>query len=104
PAPADATRGVATGVRSATMPAYRPVGGLLLELGTVGLALGLRLGLLRYAQHVGREERVAALLVLALLWVVCGLCRDSDASRPDPGPAGGGSRVGVAGYVMRVQI
>ena len=81
------------------MPAYRPVGGLLLELGTVGLALGIRLGLLRCAQDVGREERVAAMLVLALLWVVCGLCLDAEGARPDPGPAGTCSLVRMPGHL-----
>jgi hypothetical protein len=93
---------MATGVRSETMPTYRPVGGLLLELGTVGLALGIRLGLLQYAQRVGREERVAAMLamlVLTLLWVVCGLCLASEGARPDTGPAGACSLVRIPGHL-----
>src|SRR5215813_1032646 len=96
---------MATGVRSATMPAhgpvggFLPVGGLLLELGTVGVTLGIRLGLLRYAQHVGREERVAAMLVLALLWVVCGLWLEAAGARPDPGPAGVCSLVRIPGHL-----
>ena len=81
------------------MPAHRPVGGLLLGLGTVGLALGIRLGLLWYAQDVGREERVAAMLVLALLWVVCGLCLDAEGARPDPGPAGALALVRMPGHL-----
>ena len=68
------------------MPDHRPWGGLLLGLGLVWLALGLRLGLVGLAQGLGWQRLALGSLLLVLQrgftpagWLVrCGACDVKD--------------------------
>jgi len=61
------------------MATHRPLGGLAWGVGAVSLALGIRLGLLGcVVGSVGRQERMLAVLVLGLTWLLLGWWLDAE--------------------------